>query len=116
MCGFVGLIGTDTVAPQLVLGLQSIQHRGQDAAGVATFDGTRWDLTKDLGMVAQVLAADNIRHMTGSVGIGHVRYPTAGTTSTRQDAQPFQTRRPGILLAHNGNLTNVPEITHSLRA
>ena len=115
MCGFVGLIGTDTVAPQLVLGLQSIQHRGQDAAGVATFDGTRWDLTKDLGMVAQVLAADNIRHMMGSVGIGHVRYPTAGTTSTRQDAQPFQTRRPGILLAHNGNLTNVPEITQSLR-
>ena len=115
MCGFVGLIGTDTVAPQLVLGLQSIQHRGQDAAGVATFDGVRWDLTKDLGMVAQVLAADNIRHMQGSVGIGHVRYPTAGTTSTRQDAQPFQTRRPGILLAHNGNLTNVPEVTQSLR-
>lgn len=115
MCGFVGLIGTETVAPQLVLGLQSIQHRGQDAAGAATFDGQRWHLTKDLGMVSNVLNAERIHDMTGSVGIAHVRYPTAGTTSTQQDAQPFQTRHPGILLAHNGNLTNVEEITAELR-
>ena len=115
MCGFIGLIGTDPVAPSLVLGLQAIQHRGQDAAGAATFDGSRWHLTKDLGMVSSVLNGDRIKDMTGSVGIAHVRYPTAGTTSTQQDAQPFQTRHPGILLAHNGNLTNVPEITAELR-
>ena len=114
MCGFVGLIGNAPVAPQLVLGLQSIQHRGQDAAGAATFDQGRWHLTKDLGMVSTVLSADRIQEMTGTVGIAHVRYPTAGTTATQQDAQPFQTRRPGILLAHNGNLTNIPEVTAEL--
>jgi amidophosphoribosyltransferase len=116
MCGFIGLIGFDNVAPSLVLGLQSIQHRGQDAAGAATFDGSRWHLTKDLGMVSSVLSAERIQDMTGAVGIAHVRYPTAGTTSTQQDAQPFQTRHPGILLAHNGNLTNIPEITAELRS
>jgi amidophosphoribosyltransferase len=115
MCGFVGLIGSDSVAHGLVLGLQSIQHRGQDAAGAATFDGRRWHLTKDLGMVSSVLTADRISSMTGNVGIAHVRYPTAGTTSSQQDAQPFQTRHPGILLAHNGNLTNIPEIVADLR-
>jgi amidophosphoribosyltransferase len=98
----------------LVLGLQSIQHRGQDAAGAATFDGKRWHLTKDLGMVSSVLTADRIREMTGTVGIAHVRYPTAGTISTQQEAQPFQTRHPGILLAHNGNLTNTEELTKQL--
>jgi amidophosphoribosyltransferase len=116
MCGFIGLIGFDNVAPSLVLGLQSIQHRGQDAAGAATFDGSRWHLTKDLGMVSSVLSAERIQDMTGAVGIAHVRYPTAGTTSTQQDAQPFQTRHPGILLAHNGNLTNISEITAELRS
>ena len=116
MCGFVGLIGPDTVAPSLVMGLQAIQHRGQDAAGAATFDGHRWHLTKDLGMVSSVLSADRIQGMTGDVGIAHVRYPTAGTTSTQQDAQPFQTRHPGIVLAHNGNLTNIPELTAQLNA
>ena len=60
MCGFVGLIGPDSVAPSLVMGLQAIQHRGQDAAGAATFDGHRWHLTKDLGMVSSVLSADRI--------------------------------------------------------
>ena len=114
MCGFVGLIGTAAVAPQLVLGLQSIQHRGQDAAGAATFDGKRWHLTKDLGMVSSVLTEDRISGMTGTAGIAHVRYPTAGTISTQQAAQPFLTRQPGILLAHNGNLTNTAEITEAL--
>jgi amidophosphoribosyltransferase len=114
MCGIVGLIGNAPVAPGLVLGLQSIQHRGQDAAGMATLDGRRWHLTKNLGMVSTVLNAERIQEMSGTVGIAHVRYPTAGTISTQQDAQPFQTRHPGIILAHNGNLTNVPELVESL--
>jgi amidophosphoribosyltransferase len=116
MCGFVGLIGTQAAAPALVLGLQSIQHRGQDAAGIATMDGSRWALSKDLGLVTQALTAETIRKMKGAAGIGHVRYPTAGRESTRQDAQPFLTRRPGIVLAHNGNLTNVPAVTAELAA
>jgi amidophosphoribosyltransferase len=114
MCGFVGLIGTQPAAPGVVLGLQSMQHRGQDAAGIATFDGGRWCLSKDLGLVTQALPVETIHGMTGTAGIGHVRYPTAGRASARQDAQPFLTRRPGIVLAHNGNLTNVPAVTAEL--
>ena len=114
MCGFVGLIGTTPAAPGLVLGLQAIQHRGQDAAGIATLDSGRWHLHKDQGMVTAALTPDIVRGMGGMTGIGHVRYPTAGTTPTRQDAQPFLTRRPGMLLAHNGNLTNMPEVAAEL--
>lgn len=114
MCGFVGLIGDSPVAPGLVLGLQAIQHRGQDAAGIATIDGSRWHLHKDQGMVTQALTPETVGAMGGHTGIGHVRYPTAGGAPSRQDAQPFLTRRPGMLLAHNGNLTNVPEVSAEL--
>ena len=114
MCGFVGLISSDSVAPGLVLGLQAIQHRGQDAAGIATIEGSRWHLHKDLGMVTQAISPDVVRGMGGQTGIGHVRYPTAGGRSTRQDAQPFLTRRPGMLLAHNGNVTNMQEVSEEL--
>jgi amidophosphoribosyltransferase len=99
-----------------VLGLQAIQHRGQDAAGIATMDGSRWHLHKDQGMVTAAITPDIVRGMGGVIGIGHVRYPTAGGVPTRQDAQPFLTRRPGMLLAHNGNLTNMPEVTRGLAA
>jgi amidophosphoribosyltransferase len=116
MCGFVGLIGRAPAAPGLVLGLQAIQHRGQDAAGIATIDGARWHLHKDLGMVTQAITAEAVAGMGGHTGIGHVRYPTAGGAPSRQDAQPFLTRRPGMLLAHNGNLTNVPEVCEALAA
>jgi amidophosphoribosyltransferase len=114
MCGFVGLIGNTAAAPGLALSLQAIQHRGQDAAGIATIDGSRWHLHKDLGMVTAALTPELVGSMSGSVGIGHVRYPTAGGAPSRQDAQPFLTRRPGIILAHNGNLTNVPEVCADL--
>ncbi len=116
MCGFVGLIGNAPVAPGLVLGLQAIQHRGQDAAGIATLDGRRWHLHKDQGMVTAALTPEIVLGMGGGTGIGHVRYPTAGSIPSRQDAQPFLTRRPGMVLAHNGNLTNVPEVEAELAA
>jgi amidophosphoribosyltransferase len=115
MCGFVGMVGNDAVAGPLLLGLQSIQHRGQDAAGLATWDGDRFHLVKDLGLIPQAVPLESLDRMTGRAGIAHVRYPTAGSVSTREDAQPFFTRRPGLLLAHNGNVTNVPELTHALR-
>ena len=116
MCGFVSIIGAEPAAPSLVLGLQAIQHRGQDAAGIATWDSGRLRMVKDLGMITIALPRDVVSEMPGDAGIAHVRYPTAGARSTAQDAQPFLTRRPGILLAHNGNVINVPELTEQLRA
>ena len=112
MCGFVGTIGTPDASARLLLGLQAIQHRGQDSAGIATVNGTGIHLRKGMGMIGQ--AVGSIEGLTGSAGIAHVRYPTAGATSTAEDAQPFITRRPGILLAHNGNVTNVDELTSQL--
>ena len=100
----------------LSVGLQAIQHRGQDAAGIGTYDeGTgRFQLYKDLGMVTQALPANIIRAFPGETGIAHVRYPTLGG-GEREDAQPFLTRRPGILMAHNGTVTNLPELEDELR-
>ncbi|RME22550.1 MAG: amidophosphoribosyltransferase [Deltaproteobacteria bacterium] len=115
MCGFVGMVGDRDVAPVLVVGLQAIQHRGQDAAGLGTKDGTRFHCVKDLGLIGQAIPPDAVPRMAGRAGIAHVRYPTAGSVSTAEDAQPFVTRRPGILLAHNGNVTNLPELADQLR-
>ena len=94
MCGFVGIIGIDPVAPALARGLMAIQHRGQDAAGIGTLSEGRFRLYKDLGMVPQALPPTIINSMPGTSGIGHVRYPTLGG-SEREDAQPFLTRRHG---------------------
>jgi amidophosphoribosyltransferase len=91
----------------------AIQHRGQDAAGIGTVSKGRFRLYKDLGMVPQALPPNIINTMPGTIGIGHVRYPTLGG-SEREDAQPFLTRRPGILMAHNGNITNIPEVSAAL--
>ncbi|MEL6348996.1 MAG: amidophosphoribosyltransferase [Myxococcota bacterium] len=114
MCGFVSVIGTGPAAAPLMLGLQALQHRGQDAAGIATINDGRFHISKELGLINQALPPAVVRTMQGDAGIAHVRYPTAGAISTAEDAQPFLTRRPGILLAHNGNITNVPEIQKAL--
>ena len=114
MCGFVGMVAGTPVAASLLVALQAIQHRGQDAAGLGTREGGRFHLVKDLGMVAQAIPVSSLDRMAGTAGISHVRYPTAGKASTAEDAQPFLTRRPGMLLAHNGNVTNVPELRSSL--
>ena len=116
MCGFVSVIGEVTAAPSLMLGLQALQHRGQDAAGLATMEDNRFYLSKELGMVTQALPPRIVETHHGNAGIAHVRYPTAGVTATAADAQPFLTRRPGVLLAHNGNVTNVPELREHLRS
>ncbi len=115
MCGFVGLVASDSVATPLVVALQAIQHRGQDAAGLGTWERGRVHLRKGLGMISQAVPPESLPALTGSAGIAHVRYPTAGAHSTEEDAQPFRTRSPGVLLAHNGNVTNVPEVSDWLR-
>jgi amidophosphoribosyltransferase len=106
VCGFVGLVGVEPVAPALLMGLQAVQHRGQDACGIGTWDRGLIQVYKDLGRTNEVFDRDVVSTLKGTSGIGHVRYPTVGS-STRTDAQPFFTQRPAIVAAHNGNLVNL---------
>lgn len=114
MCGFVGVTGVEQAAAVVWLGLQALQHRGQDAAGIGTVDGPRFHVHKDLGLVVHAIPSSKLADLPGQSGVGHVRYPTSGV-NTREDAQPFVTRRPGIVMAHNGNITNVDEVTAQLQ-
>ena len=115
MCGIVGIVANTAVNQELYDALTVLQHRGQDAAGIITTDGDKLHLRKDNGLVRDVFHADeHMVRLRGNVGIGHVRYPTAGAT-TSAEAQPFYTNTPfGIALAHNGNLTNVEELKREL--
>jgi amidophosphoribosyltransferase len=106
MCGIVGIVATQDVAAQLYDGLTVLQHRGQDAAGIATADGTHLRVHKGNGLVRDVFDAGSMRLLEGRVGIAHCRYPTAGSEGL-DEAQPFYVNSPyGIALAHNGNLVN----------
>jgi amidophosphoribosyltransferase len=107
MCGIIGIVGQSDVASALYDGLTVLQHRGQDAAGIATIDGSRVQLHKGNGLVADVFESADVQLLTGRVGIGHCRYPTAGSAGS-DEAQPFYVNSPwGIALAHNGNLINM---------
>ena len=106
MCGIVGIVGTTEVAAALYDGLTVLQHRGQDAAGIATADGSRLHVYKGNGLVRDVFDARTMATLEGRVGIAHCRYPTAGSEGS-DEAQPFYVNSPyGIALAHNGNLIN----------
>ncbi|HEU4992222.1 MAG TPA: amidophosphoribosyltransferase, partial [Luteimonas sp.] len=106
MCGIIGIVANQDVAAQLYDGLTVLQHRGQDAAGIATADGAHLRVHKGNGLVRDVFDAKAMRLLEGRVGIGHCRYPTAGSEGT-DEAQPFYVNSPyGIALAHNGNLVN----------
>lgn len=106
MCGILGIVGTTDVAALLYDGLTVLQHRGQDAAGIATVSGQRVNLHKGNGLVSDVFGQAEMERLRGRVGIGHCRYPTAGSSGS-DEAQPFYANAPfGITLAHNGNLTN----------
>jgi amidophosphoribosyltransferase len=106
MCGIVGIVGHSEVAAQLYDGLTVLQHRGQDAAGIATAEGGRLRVHKGNGLVRDVFDAEAMAQLEGRVGIGHCRYPTAGSEGS-DEAQPFYVNSPyGIALAHNGNLVN----------
>lgn len=114
MCGIVGIVGRSNVNQTLYDALTVLQHRGQDAAGIVTCDGDKLYLRKDNGMVRDVFRSRHMRRLAGNIGIGHVRYPTAGSSSSAE-AQPFYVNSPyGITLAHNGNLTNAAEIGEDL--
>jgi len=106
MCGLIGIVANDPVNQMLYDGLLVLQHRGQDAAGIATCINGRFNMYKNNGLVKDVFRTRHMRNLTGNIGIGHVRYPTAGSSSSAE-AQPFYVNSPyGIVLAHNGNLTN----------
>ncbi|MDB3858488.1 amidophosphoribosyltransferase [Candidatus Poseidonia sp.] len=117
MCGILGIVGRQGhhVNQLLYDGLTVLQHRGQDAAGILTDTGGNFRLRKSNGLVSDVFFKRHMMRLEGNVGIGHVRYPTAGSSS-RAEAQPFYVNSPyGIALAHNGNLTNADELSVMLR-
>ena len=107
MCGIVGIAGVNPVNQSIYDALTVLQHRGQDAAGIATIDENNgFRLRKANGLVKDVFETRHMLRLKGTIGIGHVRYPTAGSSSA-SEAQPFYVNSPfGITLAHNGNLTN----------
>lgn len=111
MCGVVGIVGTSPVNLKLYNALQVLQHRGQDAAGIITVDeDDNFHQRKSNGMVTEVFQQRHMLRLTGNIGIGHTRYPTAGSSSAAE-AQPFYVNSPyGIALAHNGNLINSKEL------
>ncbi|EJL6309858.1 amidophosphoribosyltransferase [Vibrio cholerae] len=114
MCGIVGIVGTTPVNQSIYDALTVLQHRGQDAAGICTIESNRFRLRKANGLVRDVFEAKHMQRLQGNVGIGHVRYPTAGSSSA-SEAQPFYVNSPfGITLAHNGNLTNANQVRQKL--
>ncbi len=107
MCGVIGIVSHGPVNQLIYDGLLCLQHRGQDAAGIMTADGAVFHMHKAKGMVLDIFRTRNMRELLGSAGIGHTRYPTAGSAVSVHEAQPFYVNSPfGITLAHNGNLTN----------
>ena len=116
MCGIIGIVGIEgsTVSPTLYDGLLVLQNRGQDAADMLTSTESRVFHRRANGLVRDVFQLKHIELLRGAMGIGHVRYPTAGSSSAAE-AQPFYTNSPfGISLAHNGNLTNSEELIADL--
>ena len=114
MCGVVGMVGVGPVNQSLYDALLVLQHRGQDAAGIMTCDRGRLHLRKDNGLARDVFDNQHMINLPGNMGVAHVRYPTAGCSSSAE-AQPFYVNSPyGICLAHNGNLTNAEELKRDL--
>ncbi|BCL75430.1 amidophosphoribosyltransferase [Jeongeupia sp. HS-3] len=115
MCGIVGVVAKTPVNQLLYDGLLVLQHRGQDAAGIVTAEGHVFHMHKGQGLVRDVFRTRNMRSLLGNAGIGHVRYPTAGSASSLAESQPFYVNSPfGMVLAHNGNLTNDKELKEDM--
>ena len=114
MCGVIGIVSHKPVNQALYDGLTVLQHRGQDAAGIATSSGKKLHIHRRNGLVKDVFRTKHMRKLQGNMGVGHVRYPTAGSSSVAE-AQPFYVNSPyGISLAHNGNLTNGKQLKKEL--
>jgi amidophosphoribosyltransferase len=115
MCGIVGVISKSPVNQLIYDALLLLQHRGQDAAGIVTAMGTKFFMHKARGMVRDVFRTRNMRALPGSLGLGQVRYPTAGNAYSEEEAQPFYVNAPfGVVLVHNGNITNAHALKKEL--
>jgi len=115
MCGIIGVVSRTPVNQLLYDGLLLLQHRGQDAAGIATANGKTFYMHKGMGLVRDVFRTRNMRDLPGTMGLGHCRYPTAGSSNNPALAQPFYVNSPfGITLVHNGNLTNTAALTQDM--
>jgi amidophosphoribosyltransferase len=115
MCGILGVVAKTPVNQLLYDGLLVLQHRGQDAAGIVTAEGSTFHMHKGPGMVRDVFRTRNMRALPGTMGIAHVRYPTAGSAESSAEAQPFYVNSPfGIVLGHNGNLTNTDQLKEEM--
>ncbi len=115
MCGIVGIIAKDQVNQQIYDSLLLLQHRGQDSTGIATMDGSVFHLHKSNGQVREAYRTRDMRSLKGNIGLGHVRYATRGAAHREEEAQPFYVNAPyGIILVHNGNLTNTRELEKEL--
>ena len=115
MCGIVGVVGRSAVNQLIYDALLLLQHRGQDATGIVTEQGRKFFMHKAKGMVRDVFRTRNMRALPGTSGLGQVRYPTAGSSTSEEEAQPFYVNAPfGIVLAHNGNLTNASRLRREL--
>ncbi|MEN9527878.1 MAG: hypothetical protein RLY56_1829, partial [Pseudomonadota bacterium] len=114
MCGIAGIVGTGPVNQRLYDALTILQHRGQDAAGIVTAVDGLVSMRKGSGLVRDVFSQQDMLELRGNIGIGHVRYPTAGADGA-SESQPFYVNAPyGIVLGHNGNLTNAAELSEVL--
>ncbi len=115
MCGIIAYSGAESSAPLIFEGLSLLQHRGQDAAGIVTMEGTHLFMHKGYGLARDVFGHRHLDTLRGSVGLGHVRYPTAGSARALSEIQPFYVNSPfGMVLVHNGNLTNAAELRDEL--
>ena len=115
MCGIVGVVSNAPVNQLIYDALLLLQHRGQDAAGIVTQQENKFFMHKAKGMVKDIFRTRNMRALPGHCGLGQVRYPTAGNAFSEEEAQPFYVNAPfGIVLVHNGNLTNAQALKHEL--
>jgi amidophosphoribosyltransferase len=115
MCGIVGIVSSSPVNQQVYDALALLQHRGQDSTGIATSDEHTLHIQKSKGQVREGYRTRDMRTLQGTIGLGHVRYATRGNAKKEQEAQPFYVNAPyGIVLVHNGNLTNTRELTQEL--
>lgn len=115
MCGIVGIVSTEPVNQQIYDSLLLLQHRGQDSTGIATAEGATFHVAKASGQVREAFRTRDMRSLLGNVGLGHVRYATKGAAEREEEAQPFYVNAPyGIILVHNGNLTNTRELSDDL--
>lgn len=115
MCGIVGIVSTEPANQQIYDSLLLLQHRGQDSTGIATMDGSVFHMHKAKGQVREAFRTRDMRSLSGNVGLGHVRYATKGAADREDEAQPFYVNAPyGIILVHNGNLTNTRELEQVL--